>query len=122
MTNLMLSWQQAAAVALGCGVAGVVLAHVGHSARAWRWGIHVGPFLREAGVVVGLYALWQLAGNLATGGLPRAIGHARWIWDAERTLRLPGELDVQGLLLPHPLLSEIANLYYAISIPKCMIA
>jgi hypothetical protein len=113
MTNLMLSWQQAVLLALGCGVAGVALVRAGRSGRAWRWGIHVGPFLREGGVVVGLYALWQLAGNLATGGLHEAIAHAWWIWHAERTLRLPSELAVQGLLLPHPLLSEIANIYYA---------
>jgi hypothetical protein len=113
MTNLMLSWQQAALLALGCSVAGVVLGYAGHAAKGWQWGLRVGPFLREAGVVVGLYALWQVAGNFATGGLHRAIAHAQWIWATERTLRLPGELDVQRLLLPHPLLSEIANIYYA---------
>jgi PAP2 superfamily len=113
MANLMLSWQQAALLALGLGLAGAVLLHLGRIAWAWRWGIHVGPFLREAGVVVGLYALWQLAGNLARGGYQQAIAHAQWIWHAERTLRLPSEADVQRLLLPHPLLSEIANLYYA---------
>ena len=64
-------------------------------------------------MVVALYALWQLAGNLATGGFRQAIVHAWWIWHTERTLRLPSELDVQRLLLPHPLLSEIANIYYA---------
>jgi hypothetical protein len=113
MTNLMLSWQQAALLALGCGVAGMMLVYAGHGSRAWAWALHVGPFLREAGVVVGLYALWQLAGNLAAGGYRDAITHGWWVWDTERTLRLPSELGVQGLLLPHPLLSEIANLYYA---------
>jgi hypothetical protein len=113
MANLMLSWQQAALLALGLGVAGVSLLSAGRAGRAWRWGLHVGPFLREAGVVVGLYALWQLAGNLASGGFPQAVAHARWIWNFERTLRLPSEHDVQQLLLPHPLLSEIANIYYA---------
>ena len=113
MTNLMLSWQQAALLALGCGAAGGLLLYAGHAAPGWRWALRVGPFLREAGVVVGLFALWQLAGNLASGGFHAAIAHAQWIWDTERTLRLPSEADVQGLLLPHPLLSEIANLYYA---------
>ena len=74
-------------MALACGVVGVVLVHAGHVSRAWRWGTRVGPFLREAGVVVGLYALWQLAGNLATGGFHEAITHGWQIWDAERTLR-----------------------------------
>jgi PAP2 superfamily len=118
MANLMLSWQQAAFVALGSGVAGVVLVLVGRVGAgsghaASRIAGHIGPFLREAGVVIGLYALWQLAGNLATGGMQNAVAHAWWIWHTERTLRLPSELDVQQLILPHPLLSEIANLYYA---------
>src|SRR5580692_3240784 len=113
MTNLMLSWQQATLLALGCGGAGVLLVHAGHVSAAWRWGVHVGPFLREAGVVVGLYGLWQRAGNLASGGFHQAIAHGWRVWDTERTLRLPSEAGVQGLLLPHPLLSEIANLYYA---------
>jgi hypothetical protein len=111
MTNLMLSWQQAALLAAGLVAAGL-LAYAGRAGR--RWAAHTGPFLREAGVVVGLYALWQLAGNLASGGYAAAIGHGRWVWDTERTLRLPGEASVQRLLLPHPLLSEAANLYYAI--------
>jgi len=114
MTNLMLSWQQATLLAIACGVTGVALVHAGQVSAAWRWATHVGPFLRETGVVVGLYALWQLAGNLATGGFHAAIAHAWQIWNSERTLRLPSELDVQRLLLPHPLLSEFANLYYAI--------
>ena len=113
MTNLMLSWQQATLLALGCGVAGVALVYAGHVSITWRWALYLGPFLREAGVVVGLYALWQLAGNLASGGFPQAVTNARWIWNFERTLRLPSELGVQRLVLPHPLLSEIANIYYA---------
>jgi hypothetical protein len=113
MANLMLSWQQATLLALGLGVSGALLLYLARRAWGWRWGAHVGPFLREAGVVVGLYALWQLAGNLAQGGYQQAIAHARWIWHAERTVGLPSEVDVQRLLLPHPLLSEAANLYYA---------
>ena len=114
MTNLMLSWQQAVLLAAGLGSAGLLLARAGRSGGTWRWAAHAGPFLREAGVVVSLYALWQLAGNLASGGYAAAVGHGRWIWDTERTLRLPGEASVQRLLLPHPGLSEAANLYYAI--------
>ena len=110
MTNLMLSWQQAALVALGSGAAGAALVFAG---RIRHTSSRTGPFLREAGVVVGLFALWQLAGNLATGGFPNAVAHAWWIWDAERTLRLPSELDFQRLILPHPLLCQLANLYYA---------
>jgi hypothetical protein len=63
--------------------------------------------------VVALYALWQLAGNLSSGGYRGAIAHAWWVWHVERTLRLPSELAVQRMLLPHALLSQVANLYYA---------
>ncbi len=107
MPNLMLSWQQAALLAIGLGAASVLLPGTG------RWAVHVAPLLREAGVVVALFALWQLAGNLAEGGFQGAIGHAWWIWHAERAVALPSELTVQHLLLPHPLLSQIANFYYA---------
>src|ERR1700729_86714 len=117
----MLSWQQAAFLAAGLFVAGLLLvrlARVGQrsgrtAGRATRWAAHIGPFAREAGVVTVLYALWQLAGNLAVGGLSEALTHAWWIWHTERSLGLPSELAVQRLVLPHPLLSQLANLYYA---------
>jgi hypothetical protein len=117
----MLSWQQAALLAAGLFVAGLLLVRLTRAAmqpdrfprRATRWAAHIGPFAREAGVVTVLYALWQLAGNLAVGGLGQAMAHAWWIWHTERSLGLPSELAVQRLLLPHPLLAQIANLYYA---------
>ena len=122
----MLSWQQAALLAAGLFVAGLLLVRLARGAGApagrspgraarWpaRWAAHIGPFAREAGVVTALYALWQLAGNLAVGGLSEALTHAWWIWHTERSLGLPSELTVQHLVLPHPLLAQIANLYYA---------
>jgi hypothetical protein len=113
----MLSWQQAALLAAGLIAAGLVLVRLAQAGlppgRATRWAAHIGPFAREAGVVTALYALWQLAGNLAVGGLSEALTHAWWIWHTERSLGLPSELSVQRLLLPHPLLSQLANLYYA---------
>src|SRR3984957_20303345 len=121
MPNFMLSWQQAALLAAGLFVAGLLLVRVTRAGmqpdrfpgRATRWAAHIGPFAREAGVVTALYALWQLAGNLAVGGLGQALAHACWIWHTERSLGLPSELAVQHLVLPHPVLGQIANLYYA---------
>lgn len=113
----MLSWQEATLLAGGLGVAGVLLIHAGRASgraiRAWWWAVRAGPFLREAGVVVALYALWQLAGNLSAGGFQGAMGHAWSLWRLERAAHLPSELSVQRLLLPSPLLSQIANIYYA---------
>jgi hypothetical protein len=113
----MLSWQQAALLAAGLITAGLLLVRLAQAGlpagRATRSAAHLGPFAREAGIVTALYALWQLAGNLAVGGLSEALTHAWWIWHTERSLGLPSELSVQRLLLPHPLLSQLANLYYA---------
>jgi hypothetical protein len=113
----MLSWQQAAIAACAVGIVGVALMGFGRPAertgyRVQRWAGLAGPFLREAGVVLGLYALWQLAGRLA-GPPAGAMAHAWWLWHRERALRLPSELDVQRWLLPHPALSQAANIYYA---------
>jgi hypothetical protein len=117
----MLSWQQAAMLAAGLVAAGLLLARLAQAGRkpgqpagrATRWAARIGPFAREAGVVTALYALWQLAGNLAVGGLNEALTHAWWIWHTERSLGLPSELSVQRPLLPHPLFAQLANLYYA---------
>src|SRR5260370_11494819 len=110
----MLSWQQASIVATAVRIVGGVLVGYGRPAGPLgrRWAALAGPFLREAGVVLGLYALWQLAGSLA--GKPEgAIGHAWWLGHAERAIRLPSELDVQRGLLPQRTLSQAANVYYA---------
>src|SRR5258707_13883518 len=114
MPNYMLSWQQAAIAAGVVGILGAALVGYGLPAGPLdrRWAGHAGPFLREAGVVLGLYALWQLAGSLA-GPPEGALGHAWWVWHAERTVHLPSELDVQRWLLPHRALSQAANMYYA---------
>ena len=80
----MLSWQQAALLAAGLFAAGLLLVRLARAGaqpgrspgRATRWAAHIGPFAREAGVVTVLYALWQLAGNLAVGGLGQALAHA----------------------------------------------
>jgi hypothetical protein len=63
----MLSWQQAAVLAAGLGAAGQLLTLAAHAADspghapdgadhvpglARRWAAHVGPFAREAGVVI----------------------------------------------------------------------
>jgi len=94
----MLSWQQAALLAIGFGGTGMLLVYTSHAARrvgrsgrtgrASRWAGRAGPFLREAGLVVALYALWQLAGSLSAGGFSGAVDHACWIWHTERAVGL----------------------------------
>ena len=101
----MWTWQEAAAVA---GVLAVLWGLLRLRGAAPR----LQPFVSEASLIIGLYGLWQLAGDLSGSGTYAAVGRGRWIWDAERTLRLPSEHTVQGWILPHPLVVQAANLYY----------
>jgi PAP2 superfamily len=68
---------------------------------------------QETGIVVGLFALWQFAGRYAARVRGGALARSEWIWHAERVARLPDEAAVQRLFLPHPLLVQACNLYYA---------
>ncbi len=99
----MLSWQYALAAS---GV--LVLAAVMLRALRVRWD----GLAREAALLFGLYALWQFAGSFTVMGTYGAIPRARWLWDAERSLRLPSETALQHPFLSHPLLVQACNLYY----------
>jgi hypothetical protein len=70
-------------------------------------------FAREAALVSVLYSLWQLAGRLSLLGIDRALARGAWLWDVERTLRMPNELTLQNALIPHSFWTQVANIYYA---------
>jgi hypothetical protein len=108
MHNMALSWQQAAILA-------AVLVALGVACRAATYPRlqAIAPFARESGYVAGLYALWQLAATVSLLGTSGAFAKARWIVRVERDWHLPRELDTQRLVVPHPLLAQACNLYYA---------
>jgi hypothetical protein len=108
MHNMALSWQQAAILA-------AVLVALGVVCRATTYPRlqAIAPFARESGYVAGLYALWQLAATVSVLGTSGAFAKARWIVREEREWHLPSELDTQRLVVPHPLLAQACNLYYA---------
>jgi hypothetical protein len=106
--NVALTWQQSGVLAGGLYIAAfaanradVTLLH-----RTWA-------FIREAGTIAVLYTLWQLVGTLSVMGTDGAYSRGRWLVRAEQSLRLPREADIQSLILPHPLLAQLCNLYYA---------
>jgi len=84
MVNLELSWQAAAVTAACLGSAGVGVRRAGRPRVRSASG-----FLTEAAVLLGLFALWQLAGSYAVMGPGGAIDRAQWIWHAERVAHLP---------------------------------
>ncbi|MEU8661552.1 phosphatase PAP2 family protein [Actinoplanes philippinensis] len=71
------------------------------------------PALRELALIAGLFLAYKVARVAADGHVDEAFGNARALWDAERWLRLPGELALQRSVLGWDALIEAANSYYA---------
>ena len=101
----MWTWPEATVIAALLAAGWVVMTRRGLWPRAQ-------PAVHELALIIGLYAMWQLAGALAVGGVLDAIVRGRWIWNIERAVHLPSETALQSLILPHRLLVEVANLYY----------
>jgi hypothetical protein len=68
--------------------------------------------VREIGVIVGLFVLWKVASAVSITDTAGAFARGRWIWNLERTLRLPSELGVQGGVLGHPGAVQVLNVFY----------
>ena len=108
MVNLEMSWQ-AAGISAACLIAAAAAAR--HSRRPRL--VNASGFAREAGVVLALFGLWQLAGSFALMGPDGALDRGQGIWHAERALHMPSETVVQRAFLAHPLIVQALNLYYA---------
>ncbi|MBT2415519.1 inositol phosphorylceramide synthase [Streptomyces sp. ISL-12] len=71
------------------------------------------PLVRELLLVAGLFLVYKLGRQLATGHTGEAFRNAHHVWHLERWLHLPGEGGVQSLLLHGDALVRVANTYYA---------
>ncbi|MET9543503.1 phosphatase PAP2 family protein [Streptomyces sp. NPDC006553] len=71
------------------------------------------PLLRELALVTALFLVYKFGRLFANGHESRAFRNADRVWDAERTLHLPGEGTIQQLLLHGEPLIRAANTYYA---------
>jgi PAP2 superfamily len=113
MLSVKFTWLEAAvATALVLAVAAAAALARRRSGSPRLAGIAV--FAREAGMLLGLFALWTYAGSKSEVSLAEAMRRASWIWHAERDTGLPSEAALQRLFLPHPLLVEALNWYYAV--------
>jgi PAP2 superfamily protein len=113
MLSVKFTWLEAAIAT------GLVLAVAAAAALARRRSDSPRPaliavFAREAGMLLGLFALWTYAGSKSEVSLAEAMHRAAWIWHAERDVGLPSEQALQQVFLPHPLLVEALNWYYAV--------
>lgn len=107
----MLSWQAAALIGAACFA---VATSVGRFAPGRRSAIFkIAPFGREVGIILGLYALWQIAGGVSLGHTGEATKRGQWVWDHERAWHFPSEVALQRPILGHSLLVQICNIYYA---------
>src|SRR6204780_4098467 len=112
MPHFMLSWQDALVAACGLAIAATVI-RANRRRLTGTWITWAGVAW-EAGLLFGLYALWQFAGSFTVMSAAGAGPRARRLWHAERLLHLPSETSVQHLFLPYPVLVQAFNLYYDI--------
>jgi hypothetical protein len=69
--------------------------------------------IREFLLVAGLFLVYKLGRQLATGHTAAAYHNAHRVWDLERAAHLPDETAVQSALLHGGTLVHLANAYYA---------
>jgi len=108
MVNLALSWQEAGISAACLALAALAARRSRRPARVTAAGVAM-----ETAVVLALFGMWQLAGSFVLMGPEGAIDRGQWIWQLERAVHLPSETAVQAAFLPHPLIVQVLNLYYA---------
>jgi hypothetical protein len=107
---MWLPWTDAAALAL---VALVV---------AWRARGWLRATAQELALVLGLYALWRVAGALADHQRHGAADNARALFHFQQWLHLPNELTLQRQVIDHPLVVQFLNGYYALAHVPAVIA
>ena len=113
MLSVKFTWLEAA-IATGLVLAvAVVAALARRRSGSPRLGV-IAVFAREAGMLLGLFALWTYAGSKSEVSLAEAMHRAAWIWHAERDIGLPSEAALQRVFLPHPLFVQALNWYYAV--------
>jgi PAP2 superfamily protein len=113
MLNVQVTWHEAGIASVVVLALALLAALVGRRRAGPGWASAAKVAL-EAGLLLGLYALWQFAGSLSASSPRSAEDRAVWIWHVERVLHLPSEAALQQAFLPHPLLVQALNLYYAV--------
>jgi prepilin signal peptidase PulO-like enzyme (type II secretory pathway) len=108
MQNVALTWQQAGVLSAALYAGSFAASRTGSPRLRRSW-----PLLREAATIGALYSLWQFVGQLSLVGTHGAYERGRSLVRIEKELWLPREATVQSWILPHPLIAQLCNLYYA---------
>jgi len=111
VTNVALTWQEAALIGAGCFAVASAVDRFAPGRRSVIF--KIAPFGREVGIILGLYALWQLAGGVSLGHTGEAVQRGQWVWKHERAWHFPSEVALQRPILGHSLFVQVCNIYYA---------
>jgi PAP2 superfamily len=112
------TWNQAAVVAVLCGLIAVVSRRM----PSTRLRTALGSWTQELALVAALYSLWRLARVLPLAHDHGAIERARQINRLQHRLHMPSELSLQHFVLRHDWLGWFMNYYYAIVHVPALIA
>ena len=112
------TWNQAAVVAVLCGLTAVVL----RRQRPTQLREAIMLAAHELALVASLYSVWRLARVLPLAHDEGAIDRARQIVRFQNTLHMPTELSLQHFVLRHDWLARFSNYYYAIAHVPALIA
>jgi hypothetical protein len=118
------TWQTGVEVAIVLAIVHLVLSVSGRGRTepTSRAAAAISATAREAAIVFGLYALWQWAHEVSVTKTAGALTHAQELYDFEHRIHLPDELTLQHLVLPHKLLVEFFNGYYAVVHAPALVA
>ncbi|MHB8464533.1 MAG: phosphatase PAP2 family protein, partial [Acidimicrobiales bacterium] len=114
---MWLSWSAAAVAAAILGVVGLAC----RRAKS-RVPSAAGAVAKETAIILALYAFWQKSSDFAVSRSGGAVDNALWVQRVERLMRLPSEASWQRWTLPHPLLVQALNAYYAVVHVPALIA
>jgi hypothetical protein len=78
-----------------------------------RWARVTAAAAWETALVCAVYALWQLVGDMARTRVTGGISHGYAVWHFERAIHMPSEAWLQHAFLPHHLIIQFSNLFYA---------
>ena len=110
---MWLPWKAALALATALAIVPFLVV-IGLFAKPRHRGVQYAlAFARETAVVLGLYALWQLAGTLSLLQVNGAVARGDWIFRLEHHLHLLGELSVQHAVLHFSAVVQALNVFYA---------
>jgi hypothetical protein len=109
--NVALTWQAAALIGAACFAVATLVERFAPDRRSVIF--RIAPFGREVGIILGLYALWQLAGTFSLGHTDEAVKRGQWVWDHERAWHFPSEVALQRPILGHSFFVQACNIYYA---------